>query len=136
MSAVGGLVGFFVGDVTGSRGFLIVGDFFGSEEDFLGDNEGGVSEGCCFARELKGREGDVLDFEGGLATGLELFAFKGELELLPGSLAPECDFIGSEEGMLDRACSRSLRNLGKECFLDILLSPSLLEKLICHAKPS
>lgn len=76
----------------------------------------------------------MFDFEGGLVAGLGPLAFIGELELRPGGLFLEVDFIGSDGGMPERACSRSLKNRGKNGFFgDLVLS---LEKFISHAKPS
>lgn len=75
-----------VGDFTGSRGFLMVGDFLGDRER---DREE-VTE-CDFLG------GEELDLEGGLVTlGLGSFAFNGVLELLPGCLLGVLDFARSE----------------------------------------
>lgn len=104
---------FFVGEVTGRRGFLMVGDFLGDK-----------LRGSCLEVAF---EGEVFDFDGGLAAGLGPLAFMGELELRPGGLL-------LDEGVSDRGFSRSLRNLGRTGFLgDLLWS---VVKLISHARPS
>lgn len=105
----------FVGDVTGKRGFLIVGDFFGDPED------------SRLVVDFAFREVYELDFEG---EGVGSLAFSGELELRLGCLLLGFDFNGSEE--VERSIlSRSLKNLGKVGFF-----AAPLEKLTSQAKAS
>lgn len=84
-----------VGDVTGSSGFFIVGDFLGER---VGDSPGDPSPSLGVELECRGGdildlagnvldfEGDVLDLEGGLTMGLGSLAFNGEVKLLLGIL--------------------------------------------------
>lgn len=82
------LADFFVGDATGRRGFLMVGDFLGDK-----------MSGSCLVPGFEARGGEVFDFEGGLEAGLGPLAFIGELELRPGGLLLAVDLIGSDDGM-------------------------------------
>lgn len=120
---------FFVGDVTGSKGFLIVGDLL----DTAVPGDPSLVEELAdpsLVEELECRGGDVLDLEGGLVMGLGSLAFRGELELLLGCFAFEVDFSDSAEAK--RLRSRSLKNLGKDGFLAASWSLPLL-KLISQA---
>lgn len=112
---------FLVGDVTGSKGFLMVGDF-------LGEKEWANPDEPSLVVEFEWRGGDVLDLEGGLAMGFGSLAFSGEVELLAGCLVLGFDF-NSSVALEDRFRSRSFKNLGKEGFLCELWSP----KFISHA---
>ena len=146
------LAAFFVGEVTGSSGFLIAGDFLGDSEtaglEVPGlpgaaelEREGDrldLAEGDLLGAAEYEREGGTLDFtgEGDLEVDLDPRTFIGELELLPGAfVGGVSETLDLEDGTLDRWRSRSLKNFGMETdFLGLLSSPP--PKLISHAKDS